>query len=80
MIEDYEKKRKKQVSFMRSVFDYGIGTLILAVGVFLVIRDRFDLAFNERFVPNYMDKVFGAICILYGGWRIYRGYKKNYFK
>jgi hypothetical protein len=80
MIEEYEKKRKKQVSSMRAVFDYGIGTMILALGVFFLIRDRFDLAFNQRFKPDVWDKVAGVMFVLYGSWRIYRGYKKNYFK
>ncbi len=79
MIEEYEKKKKKQVSYMRSILDYSIGGLIVCVGVFFLIRNKFDWEFNERYVPNSMDKVFGAICVLYGVWRIYRGYKKNYF-
>jgi hypothetical protein len=80
MIEEYEKKRKKQVSFMRSVFDYGIGAVILFFGVFLFFRDQFDIAFNERFKPDVWDKVAGVMFFAYGSWRIYRGYKKNYFK
>lgn len=80
MIEEYEKKRKKQVSSMRSVMDYAMGVVIIILGGFFFFRDQFKLEFNESFPPNYLDKVFGGICVLYGGWRIYRGYKKNYFK
>jgi len=80
MIEEYEQKRRKQVAFMRSVFDYGTGSLILLLGIFLFLRENFDLAFNERFKPDVWDKVAGVMFFLYGGWRIYRGYKKNYFK
>lgn len=80
MLEEYEKRKRRQVSNMRSVLDYGIGTIIILAGVFLFFRDRMDLAFNETFPPNIIDKLFGGLCVLYGGWRIYRGYKKNYFK
>jgi hypothetical protein len=80
MIEEYEKKKRKQIASMRAFMDYGIGILILGTGVFFFFRDKFDMAFKESFPPNSMDKIFGAICILYGTWRIYRGYKKNYFK
>lgn len=80
MIDEYEKKKRKQIASMRAVMDYGIGALILGAGVFFFFRDRFDMTFNENFPPNSIDKIFGAICIVYGSWRIYRGYKKNYFK
>ena len=80
MIEEYEKRKRKQVSQMRALLDYGIGTVIVTLGVFLFFREKFDLSFNESYPPDIMDKLFGGLCVLYGGWRIYRGYKKNYFK
>lgn len=80
MIEEYEKQKRKQVTFRRAVVDYSIGLMITAMGIFFLLRDKFNLQFNERFPPNDIDKIFGVICLLYGGWRIYRGYKKNYFK
>ncbi|MEI9810416.1 MAG: hypothetical protein WDO16_22480 [Bacteroidota bacterium] len=80
MIEEYEKKRKKQVSSMRVIMDYAMGAVILLLGCFFIFRDKFKLDFNDSFPANYLDKVFGGICVLYGAWRIYRGYKKNYFK
>jgi hypothetical protein len=80
MFDEYEKKKRKQISVMRSLLDYGMGVLILLAGVFFFFRDQLKLSLNEKFPPNEMDKIFGAICLLYGCWRIYRGYKKNYFK
>ena len=80
MFEEYEKKKKQNVSIMRSIRDYGIGVVVLVFGVFMFFRNQFDLAINERYKPDVMDKVLGVICIAYGIWRIYRGYKKNYFK
>ena len=79
-MEEYEQKRRKQIGTMRSFFDYGIGTLIILAGIFMMVRDRFDLEFNDRFPPASTDIIFGIVCILYGAWRIYRGYKKIYFK
>ncbi|MGZ8557911.1 MAG: hypothetical protein ACXWWC_06255 [Chitinophagaceae bacterium] len=80
MIEDYEKQQRKQIALRRALMDYSIGIVITAAGIFFLVRDMFKLQFNEKFPPNDMDKIFGAICILYGSWRIYRGYKKNYFR
>jgi hypothetical protein len=80
MIEEYEKKKRKQIASMKSLMDYGLGFLIAAFGIFLFFRNKFHISFNDNYPPNDIDKIFGALCILYGGWRIYRGYKKKYFK
>lgn len=80
MIEEYEKKRQKQVSSMRSVLDYAMGIIIIILGVLFFFRDQLNLEINETYKPNVWDRVFGIVCVLYGAWRIYRGYKKNYFK
>lgn len=79
MFEDYEKKKKKQVTLMRSLLDYGMGLVILLLGLFFFFRDKMNISFNESFPPNTIDKIFGVVCMIYGAWRLYRGYKKNYF-
>ena len=68
------------MALRKSIMDYAIGILIVLMGVFFLLRQNFKLEFNDDYPPNNMDKVFGVICLLYGGWRIYRGYKKNYFR
>ena len=79
MIEEYENKKRKQVSQMRSIMDYGMGTLLFLTGVFFLFHDKLNVPFGNG-APTLLDKFFGSLCLLYGGWRIYRGYKKNYFK
>ena len=80
MFEEYEKRKRKQVSLMRSVMDFGMGILILVMGMFFFFRDKLNISFNKSFPPDDIDKILGAICMLYGIWRIYRGVKKNYFR
>ena len=80
MFEEYEKKKRKDVSIMRTIRDYGIGVVIIVFGVFMFFRNQFELEINEMYKPDIMDQVLGVICVVYGAWRIYRGYKKNYFK
>jgi hypothetical protein len=80
MIEEYERKKRKRVSSMRSLMDYGVGAIIACVGIFFFFRDKLTIPFNDTFPPNSIDKIFGGICFVYGCWRIYRGYKKNYFR
>jgi threonine/homoserine/homoserine lactone efflux protein len=79
MLEEYENKRRKQVSSMRSLMDYVMGIVIIGLGVLLFFHDKFKIEINERFSPNIV-KVLGVIFAVYGAWRIYRGYKKNYFQ
>ncbi len=80
MFEEYEKKKRKQIAFMKSLLDYGMGLMIVGAGLFFLFRGKFALSFNERFPPNDIDIIFGVVCVIYGSWRIYRGYQKKYFK
>lgn len=68
--EDYEIQRNKQVSGFRSVLDYLMGIVIVIIGMVIIAKFKQDLTLV----------VFGAVSILYGIWRLYKGYKKNYFK
>jgi threonine/homoserine/homoserine lactone efflux protein len=78
MFEEYENKKRKQVTLMRSLMDYTMGIVIIALGVLLFFHEEFRIRINER-LSHGIVKVLGVIFVLYGAWRIYRGYKKNYF-
>lgn len=80
MAYDYDEHKKKQISSMRSIMDYGMGVLFLLIGVFFLFHKQFGYELDRFSRYPVLDIVFGAVCLLYGGWRIYRGYKKNYFK
>jgi quinol-cytochrome oxidoreductase complex cytochrome b subunit len=83
MIEEYEKRKKKQISSMMSLKDYGMGIFILLMGLFFLFRIQLGPKFflNQRLgAPDALEKIFGTFCLIYGVWRIYRGYKKNYFR
>ena len=72
-------QREKSYLRMRSIMDYGMGTLWAAMGIFLIFIKQFNTGLEARFDDPSM-KVFGGICILYGLFRIYRGYKKKYLR
>lgn len=82
MLEEYERKKRKQVAGMKSISDYGMGVLIFLLGLFFIFRMQLGKnPVNEKLgKPDTLELVFGGFCILYGIWRIYRGYKKNYFR
>ena len=79
MLEDYQEKQRNKVSGMRSVMDYVMGGIIILIGVYFLVYETLDInVFNRE--PSSIDKFLGIVFILYGCWRIYRGYKKDYYK
>ncbi|OLY91538.1 hypothetical protein SAMN05444008_103244 [Cnuella takakiae] len=79
MIEEYEKQRRKQVAGMRSILDYGMGVLFIIIGGYFLLYEALDMnIFRQK--PSAIDKFAGVLFLIYGLWRIYRGYKKNYFR
>lgn len=69
-------RRKKGYALRRAVLDYGMGVMIFGFGVFLLIASK--LGFNFR-MSDFSRYGFSGLCLLYGGFRVYRGYKQNYF-
>ncbi len=74
---DNEEKRARTYANRRSIMDLGMGIIYAGMGAFFVFKEFLGVNFNFPEAPwNY---VFGGLCLLYGGFRIYRGTKKNYF-
>jgi hypothetical protein len=82
-LEEFEEKRlsqrEKGMIRMRSIMDFGMGLLWLGMGIFMIFIKQFNTGIEARFDDPTM-KAFGGICILYGVFRIYRGYRKNYLR
>lgn len=64
---------------MRSIVDYTMGTLFLLLGIYFLIYEKMEWNVFDR-EPSSIDYIIGGLFVLYGIWRIYRGYKKNYFR
>lgn len=82
-LEEFEKEdlneRDKSYIRMRSIMDFGMGLLWMAMGVFMIFIRRFNAELADRYDDNTF-RIFGVVCIIYGLFRIYRGYKKQYFR
>lgn len=82
-LEEFEKEelsdREKGYLRMRSIMDFGMGILWTGMGVFVIFIKKFSLDMAERY-DSTAFKIFGAVCIVYGLFRVYRGYKKNYLR
>jgi hypothetical protein len=76
MENEAREKRAKSYSTMRSLLDYTMGALYLCGGLFLIFAEQ--LGFEMENFDKTFRYIFGGLCILYGSWRVYRGYKKDY--
>lgn len=74
MAVDFEERQRRRSALMRSVYDYTMGLLWLLAGAFFLIHERFgyDLKLDKT-----LTTIFGVAAVLYGLFRIYRGYKSH---
>jgi len=72
MLEDFQEQQRKKTIRIRSFMDFTMGGLFIAIGIVL-------LTYQVGTLEQFNRKGLGVLFILYGIWRIYRGYKKKYF-
>jgi len=80
-LEEFENtpdQKTKRYIMMRSITDLGMGLIYLGVGVFILFAKQFN--FNSDFTMSIPARIFAILAIVYGSWRVYRGFRKNYFK
>lgn len=76
MENEADDARKKGYVLRRAILDYGMGIIIFGFGVFFLVGPKLGFTFQLDPLMRYM---FSGLCLLYGGFRIYRGSRKNYF-
>jgi len=74
--EEYKEKRTRRYFSTRAIMDFGMGVLYIAVGFFIMFPKL--MGFELSGFDNLFRYIFGGLCVIYGGWRIYRGIKKDY--
>ena len=82
-LEEFENdrlsEREKGMVRMRSITNYVMGIFLILAGCFFMFPFRSTQKYIDQYDPTVI-MVFAAICWIYGIFRIYRGYKKNYFR
>ena len=73
---DPRDRERRNYALRRSIMDCGMGVMIVAAGLFFLFAERFGFVYTVGPLFRY---AFAGLCVLYGGFRIYRGIKKNYF-
>lgn len=75
MENTFKERREKNYIKMRRIRDITMAALILVIGILALFADYFGLVLT---IDNTIRYLFGALCILYGGFRLYRGIKQDY--
>jgi hypothetical protein len=69
-------RRKRNYVLRRAVLDFGMGVIIFGFGILFLLAPKLGLQLS---IDNLYRYMFSGLCLLYGGFRIYRGSRKNYF-
>ena len=81
-LEEFEKEeldhKDRRYINMRSTMDYGMGACWVMMGAFIVFSKQITDKFPR--LDDVTFKIVGGVAVVYGLFRIYRGYKKNYFR
>jgi hypothetical protein len=82
-LEEFERpelsKREKGLIRMQSITNYVMGVMIIGAGIMFFIQPGIVKEKLQGYDP-VMIYILASVCIVYGLFRIYRGYKKNYFR
>jgi hypothetical protein len=69
-------RRKQGYILRRAILDYGMGIIIFGFGVLFLFAPKLGIPLSIDDLYRY---IFSGLCLLYGGFRIYRGSRKDYF-
>lgn len=77
MDNDFRTKREKSYILMRRIYDFSMSSLILGMAVVMFLGAKLGIVQLVEVDPLFRY-LFGGICLLYGGFRLYRGIYPNY--
>jgi hypothetical protein len=77
--EDELSKPEKAMVRMKSITNYVMGLLLIGCGLIVFFPPASIVKYIERY-DDLAIQMLAVICIIYGLFRVYRGYKKNYFR
>jgi hypothetical protein len=78
MASEFEDKKQRAYINRRAIMDLGMGIIYVGLGGFFAFSTI--LGMELVFPPEPFNYIFGGLCLLYGGFRIYRGIKKDYLR
>lgn len=78
MENDYRAKQKKSYNLMRMSYDLTIAVLLLGMAVVMLFANQLKIEQLAGSDNDFFRYFFGSLCLLYGGFRLYRGIKHDY--
>jgi hypothetical protein len=77
MENDFRERSRKNYNTMKTVYNITMGSIIVGIGILMLFSEKFGLTLFDTF-GREMVYALSALFILYGGFRLYRGIKKDY--
>jgi hypothetical protein len=77
MENDFEEKKQKSYTVMRMTYDLTMSLLFLGMAAVMLLAEKLKIE-QLAFIDPTFRYLFGGICLLYGGFRLYRGIKRDY--
>jgi hypothetical protein len=77
MENEFRDKRQKSYILMRRIYDFTMAALILGMAVVMLGAKKLNIE-ELISIDASFRYLFGGICLLYGGFRLYRGFKREY--
>lgn len=78
MENDFRVKQKKSYNLMRMSYDLTIAILLLGMSVLMLFADKLKIEQLAGKDNDFFRYFFGGLCLLYGSFRLYRGFKRDY--
>jgi len=77
MDTEFKERQQRNYSSMRMIYDLTMAILILGMAAVMFFGDKWKIPQIEA-TDAMFRYLFGGICLLYGGFRRYRGIKRDY--
>lgn len=77
MENGFEQKKQKSYVVMRMTYDLTMALLLLGMAAIMLLAEQLKIEQIAN-VDSFFRYFFGGICLLYGGFRLYRGIKREY--
>lgn len=77
MENGFEQKKQKSYAVMRMTYDLTMALLLLGMAAIMLLAEKLKIEQIANVDP-FFRYFFGGICLLYGGFRLYRGIKREY--
>ena len=78
MENSYRDRQRKSYTFMRTSYDLTMVILLLGMAAVMFFGEHMKLAMFIENIDKTFRYFFGAICLLYGGFRLYLVIKQDY--